>query len=615
MTFTKYSFISLFIFLTLFQNIYANNSNSRLILPGTLPILHEGRIKPLDTFAKTILQSFSGNETIISNNIKLNALEWLTKLIFHPQESYSDNIFKIRNADVLNTLKLSNKTNSLYNYSELFNSFKKHTTLISALQKKEYINRTKIQNKIINIYNKISIYHEISCSLSMILPIKFSPKIDLKLKKIFKEKIINYVNLINNLDKIKEIGNEEKNLIIKKIKKINWDDFSSFLCIIPHEEKSLISPWNVIISSDTNIYKKKYITLLNNLTSSFYNNNELLFFKNINDLKVNIYNIILLNDSWAKIKIKFEFIYNKLFFSKKSLIIYSLSLIVLLFSFIKFKKFTFLKHSLTKISFYLTILGISLHIIDIIMRTIILSRPPVSNLYESIIFSGGIAVLLALIIYIYFKDNITLFIAIIAGIILQYIGIMYKTESDTMGMLVAVLNSKFWLISHVLIITIGYGLCIVISLMSHAYLFSYSFNLNNKKFYKKIFSHLNVLTNSALFFVIIGTILGGIWADQSWGRFWGWDPKENGALLIILWLLLCSHGKIGNFLTPLQCVRGLALLSIIIAFAWIGVNLLNVGLHSYGFAEGTFNKLIIFCTTDLSIIISLWFINKKKYLN
>jgi len=614
MTFTKYSFISLFIFLTLFQNIYANKLNNKLIFSGTLPILHEGRIKPLDTFAKTILQSFSGSEKIISEGVELNSLEWLTKLIFNPQKSYSDNIFKIRNNDVLNTLKLSNKPKSLYNYSELFNSFKKHTTLISALQKKEYINRTKIQNKIINIYNKISIYHEISCSLSMILPLNFSSKIDLELKKIFKKKIINYVNLINNLNKIKKINNDEKNLIIKKIKKINWDDFSSFLCIIPHKEKSLISPWNLIISSDTNTYKKEYITLLNNLTSSYYSENKLLFSKNINDLKIKIYNNILLNDSWAKVKIEFEFIYNKLFFSKQSLIIYSISLIILLFSFINFKKYLFFKDWLKKTSLYLTILGVSLHIIDIIMRTIILSRPPVSNLYESIIFSGAIAVLIALIIYIYFKDNITLFIAIIAGIILQYIGIMYKTESDTMGMLVAVLNSRFWLISHVLIITIGYGLCIVISLMSHAYLFSYSFNLNNKIFYKKIFYHLNVLTNIALLFVIIGTILGGIWADQSWGRFWGWDPKENGALLIILWLLLFSHGKINIFFTPLQCVRGLALLSIIVAFAWIGVNLLNVGLHSYGFAEGTFNKLIIFCITDLLIIIFLYFINKKKYI-
>jgi len=559
------------------------------------------------------LQSFSGSETIISNGIKLNALEWLTKLIFEPEKSYSDNIFKIRNNDVLNTLKLPNNPKSLYNYSELFDSFKKHTTLISALQKKEYINRTKIQNKIINIYNQISIYNEISCSLSMVLPLKFSPIIDDKLKKILKKKIINYINLINNLDKIKKINNDEKNIIIKKIKKINWDDFSSFLCIIPNKEKSLISPWNLIILPDNNTYKTECITLLNNIASAYYNKNNFLFSENIDKLTNKIYDVILLNDSLSKIKINFESIYNKLFLSQKSLIIYSISLVLLLLSFIKIKK-KYLNILLKKISFYLTTLGIFIHIIDIIMRTIILSRPPVSNLYESIIFSGSIAVLVALIIYIYFKDNITLFIAILAGIILQYMGIMYKTESDTMGMLVAVLNSRFWLISHVLIITIGYGLCIIISLMSHAYLFSYSFNLNDKKFYKKIFYHLNVLTNSALFFVTIGTILGGIWADQSWGRFWGWDPKENGALLIILWLLLFTHGKINKFLTHLQCVRGLALLSIIIAFAWIGVNLLNVGLHSYGFAEGTFNKLIIFCTVDLLIILLLWCIGNKKHI-
>ena len=81
----------------------------------------------------------------------------------------------------------------------------------------------------------------------------------------------------------------------------------------------------------------------------------------------------------------------------------------------------------------------------------------------------------------------------------------------------------------------------------------------------------------------VGTVLGGIWADQSWGRFWGWDPKENGALLIVIWNALILHARWGGMVKQ----RGMAVLAvlgnIVTAWSWFGTNLLGVGLHSYGF--------------------------------
>jgi ABC-type transport system involved in cytochrome c biogenesis permease subunit len=103
----------------------------------------------------------------------------------------------------------------------------------------------------------------------------------------------------------------------------------------------------------------------------------------------------------------------------------------------------------------------------------------------------------------------------------------------------------------------------------------------------------------SLFFSILGTILGGIWADQSWGRFWGWDPKENGALLICLWLLALLHGKLAGYLKPKFYALFLSLTSIVVAFAWFGVNLLNVGLHSYGFTNSLANNLIYFSLFEI----------------
>ncbi len=87
----------------------------------------------------------------------------------------------------------------------------------------------------------------------------------------------------------------------------------------------------------------------------------------------------------------------------------------------------------------------------------------------------------------------------------------------------------------------------------------------------------------ATFLSFVGTVLGGIWADQSWGRFWGWDPKENGAVLIVIWNALILHARWAGLVKQ----RGMAVLTVagamITTWSWFGTNQLGVGLHAYGF--------------------------------
>src|SRR5438445_5825722 len=81
----------------------------------------------------------------------------------------------------------------------------------------------------------------------------------------------------------------------------------------------------------------------------------------------------------------------------------------------------------------------------------------------------------------------------------------------------------------------------------------------------------------------VGTVLGGIWADQSWGRFWGWDPKENGAVMIVIWNALILHARWGGIVKH----GGMAVLGIlgnmITAWSWFATSKLSVGLHADGF--------------------------------
>ena len=106
----------------------------------------------------------------------------------------------------------------------------------------------------------------------------------------------------------------------------------------------------------------------------------------------------------------------------------------------------------------------------------------------------------------------------------------------------------------------------------------------------------------ATLFSLVGTVLGGIWADQSWGRFWGWDPKENGALIIVLWNAVILHARWGGLVKQ----RGLMSLAvfgnIVTAWSWFGVNMLGIGLHSYGFMDSAFYWLIAFVASQLLII-------------
>jgi hypothetical protein len=106
----------------------------------------------------------------------------------------------------------------------------------------------------------------------------------------------------------------------------------------------------------------------------------------------------------------------------------------------------------------------------------------------------------------------------------------------------------------------------------------------------------------ATLFSFVGTVLGGIWADQSWGRFWGWDPKENGALLIVIWNALILHVRWGDLLGDRGIMNLAVFGNIVTSFSWFGVNMLGIGLHSYGFMDAAFQWLMIFIGSQCFII-------------
>jgi len=107
----------------------------------------------------------------------------------------------------------------------------------------------------------------------------------------------------------------------------------------------------------------------------------------------------------------------------------------------------------------------------------------------------------------------------------------------------------------------------------------------------------------ATLFSFVGTVLGGIWADQSWGRFWGWDPKENGALIIVLWNALILHARWGGLIRERGLVNCAVIGNIVTSWSWFGVNMLGIGLHSYGFTDAAFRWLMLFVASQIAFIV------------
>jgi ABC-type transport system involved in cytochrome c biogenesis permease subunit len=192
--------------------------------------------------------------------------------------------------------------------------------------------------------------------------------------------------------------------------------------------------------------------------------------------------------------------------------------------------------------------------------------------------------LLGLVVEAFQKNGLGVLLSSVAGLVLLLVSGRFA-DGDTMGVMIAVLDSNFWLSTHVVCITIGYAGCFFAGLFGAAYLIA-SLWMKPDDARRKAIVRVNYgILAFGLIFAFLGTMLGGVWADQSWGRFWGWDPKENGALLIVIWSTLIFHARICKIISDVGFAAGATLGIIVVLMAWLGINLLGVGLHNYGFTN------------------------------
>ena len=513
-----------------------------------IPLQDEGRIKPLDTFARNHLLAFYGKRSIKEMN--LSATDWILNLILDPQNGKEQKIFNIRNPEVVSSIYLDWSTEHKYSFNEILPGLSNQAVLINMINQQPNANRTVFEKQLLELNNNALRFEEISYLKAM----KLLPPDEISKTDEWSSPLEFIVNGRSPEPHQDAILNALQQYLAGRLA---GQEASMQSAMANYKAALLMVPGELF---DITVLKKE--TWMNRVN---------LFYTSVG---LYLFAFILLGLSWMIQPLL-----------------------------------------LKRASYALLILGFLFHAYGIYLRMHIMGRPPVSTLYESVIFVAFIVILFAIILEYFRRDGLGIFVGTVSGSIFHYIGFGYSADGDTLGMLVAVLNSNFWLATHVTTITMGYGASLVAGFIGHLYLVQAIRQPENKSNLKSIFNNLFGITLIALFFTLFGTILGGIWADQSWGRFWGWDPKENGALLIVLWQLMMVHMRLSGLAKPAEFALGMALNNIIVALAWFGVNLLQVGLHSYGFDDGVARNLFIFIALELIIGFGtyLWPGVKKKH--
>jgi cytochrome c-type biogenesis protein CcsB len=233
-----------------------------------------------------------------------------------------------------------------------------------------------------------------------------------------------------------------------------------------------------------------------------------------------------------------------------------------------------------------TLVGFVLSGGGLLMRVMIAGRPPVSNMYESVVYMGWGILLFAIIFELIYRQRIFLLCGSVMGVIVLALADMLPFD-PAISPLVPVLRSNYWLLIHVLTIVISYSAFGLAMAIAHLSLSFYLFAPGKKDFIRTANNFVYRAIQLGVLLLTAGTILGGVWANESWGRFWGWDPKETWAFISICGYLALLHsrysGLVGPFGTSVAAVLGFQL----ILMTWYGVNfILAAGLHSYGFGTG-----------------------------
>ncbi len=594
----------------------------------SVPVMHEGRLKPMITYARHMLLQFSGR----TKYEKSSALQVMSHILFTPEAVTDYRIFLINNPEVAQALGIAPEKHRRYTFRQLEKSMPKLEELAQKANATVEDKRDLIQKEILRVFSNVVEFVNLSRSFSFALPNPIYtvqlPETKAQLGLAADQSVFSFWDLMSSAQAIAKVlegvgdrGAAQRTPMEREIIYLSQSMYyssqslhASPFRILPAPASAAAggpagnpagypgwqSPAELLANPDQLQAFHDELTDWAVAVSAYRNGNQSEFDKGVRGYLSAMDNRAYEQLSETRFPLEIAYQKGEPFFW--SLVAYWLALLGI------FGFFLTRKHWMYNATLYVFLAGYATHVAGIVSRILIMKRPPVTSLYETFPFVAAVSILAALFIERINRKRasagIGLLCASLIGIILLSIANRYAAEGDTMHMLVAVLNSNFWLSTHVVCVTIGYSACLLAGAIGHIWLIralipSPSGDTSKAERLKEIAKMVYGTLCFGLLFSFIGTVLGGIWADQSWGRFWGWDPKENGALLIVLWCIILLHAKQWGKIQNLGLALGAVFGAIVVSLAWFGVNLLNVGLHSYGFTTGAATKLFAFIGGEL----------------
>jgi len=570
-----------------------------------LPIVDEGRMKPIDTVARNALVALSNRQSFYEEKeekdaqgevvkdahgepVKIKtrqpAIKWLLDVITDREAAMKHKVFRIENLEVQQMLGLPRRSGFLYSLEEFrgkFDEFDRQSDMAAKVDPKR---ASTYQKKVLELRRKTSVF------LNLMLAFEHG-----------------LVNLEDEPDRVIAAVRRQKELTEQQTKMSQtrmplaappseqdgeWETFSSVWM------KDFFTAWakqhdlgaeftkrppNPGVASMTamfDAYAKKDAAKFNEELAGYQDWLAKTEPKDLNETKVN-----------------FESFFNHADPFFYAMWFYVLAFILTAVGWLVWPK------AFHRAAFALIAVVLLYHTAALIGRIYISGRPPVTNLYSSAVFIGWACVVVGLVFELFYKRGIGNAVASVAGFSTLLIAFFLSRGGDTFSVLQAVLDTQIWLATHVVCITLGYATTYLAGILGIIYILSMTFSKMSSTEAKDIIRMLYGTVCFAILFSFVGTVLGGLWADDSWGRFWGWDPKENGALIIVLWNAIVLHARWGGMVRD----RGLAALAvggnIVTSWSWFGVNELGIGLHSYGFTDGVLLALGLVILSQIAMIV------------
>ena len=563
---------------------------------AALPALLNGRMKPMDTIARSSLLIISGKQRLkLDGGGKLAAIWWLLEVLYDAPSADQRQVFLIDNAEVLSLINQQQGERKHFSLAEIrphLAEIDRQSALAASVEAQL---RSPFQAQVLKLQRAAGLYSRLQFSLQS--PSAVSSAAELN----------GFMEMVEpgmEAAALEERGEAHDSELLAEMSRRAAALFEQAerAWFFPVPPPSAGGDWRkvgqaVLQGVDEGGVPEAAMAYAE-LGDAYRSGDAAKFAQVSRDLRES------LDSSYPRImrKASFEHGFNRFAPFYRSMVLYVIAFLLACFFWLLGSP------GLCRAGMSALLLALAVHLCGLLSRMYIEGRPPVTNLYSSAVFVGLGAVILGAVLERLFRNGIGTATASIIGFLTLLIAHHLSLAGDTMEMMRAVLDSNLWLATHVVVVTLGYAATFLAGTLSLIYIL--------RRF---IFGHLDPATGKSLgrmvygivcfatLFSFVGTILGGIWADQSWGRFWGWDPKENGALLIVIWNAIILHARWGGMVRE----RGLMVLAvfgnIVTSWSWFGTNMLGVGLHAYGFTDAAFLWLTIFVVSQLVFIgVGIW---------